>query len=301
MEALSDIAVFVQVVESRSFTAAAERLGLSRPAVSKYITRLEHRLQAQLLSRTTRRLNLTEVGQAFYERCRRGLSEIEAAEDEVSRLQEAPRGVLRINTPMSFGILHIAPALHDFQQHYPELSVDMNLDDRQVDLIEEGFDLAIRIAELPESSLVARRLATCKHVVCASPEYLKRHGTPRVPDDLREHNAIAYQYQDSPLVWQFLSADGNHINVPVSGTLRMNNSIALREALLAGAGITLTPSFIVGPDIQAGRLQAVLSDYRTLELSIYAVYPQRRFLAPKVRAFIDYMAERLRAPVYWEL
>jgi DNA-binding transcriptional LysR family regulator len=170
MENLSDIAVFVQVVESSTFTAAAERLGMSRPVVSKYISRLEDRLGARLLNRTTRRLSLTEAGQAFFVRSQRGLQEIEAAEAEVSQLQQTPRGKLRINTPMSFGILHIAPAMRDFLVPYPELSIDMNLDDRQVDLIEEGFDLAIRIAELPDSSLIAQRLGPCRHVVCAAAE-----------------------------------------------------------------------------------------------------------------------------------
>jgi len=169
MEALNDVAVFVQVVECGSFTAAAERLGLSRSVVSKYITRLEGRLGARLLNRTTRRLSLTETGHLFFQRSQRALLEIEEAEAEVSRLQEAPRGKLRINSPMSFGILHIAPALPEFLARYPDLSVEMNLDDRQVNLVEEGFDLAIRIAELPESSLIARRLAPCRHAVCATP------------------------------------------------------------------------------------------------------------------------------------
>lgn len=300
MERLSDIAVFVQVVDSGSFTAAAERLGLSKAVVSKYVTRLEDHLGARLLNRTTRRLSLTEVGRTFYTRSQVGLQEIEEAEAEVSRLQGAPRGTLRLNVPMSFGILHIAPAIPEFLACYPDLAVDMNLDDRQIDLVEEGYDLAIRIAELPDSSLVARRLAPCRHVVCGAPGYFQRHGVPRTPRELGDHNAITYQYQSSAREWHFLAPDGGTLRVPISGTIQMNNSLALREALLHEAGITLTPTFVVGADIQAGRLQAVLSDYKTLELSIYAIYPQHRHLSPKVRAFIDFIAERLEDP-YWDL
>ncbi len=300
MDSLSDIAVFVQVVDSGSFTAAAEKLELSKSVVSKYVTRLENRLGAQLLNRTTRRLSLTEVGHTFYARSQRGLQELEAAKAEVSCMQDAPRGTLRLNAPMSFGILHIAPMLPDFLAAYPDLSVDMNLDDRQVDLIAEGFDVAIRIAELPDSSLVARRLAPCHHVVCAAPEYLARHGVPRTPEDLRAHNAITYKYQESSAEWRFVSSAGKFISVPVVSAIQMNNSLALREVLLQGGGITLTPTFVVGADIKAGKLQSVLSNYQNLEVSIYIVYPQRRHLSPKVRAFIDFMIDRIAETPYWE-
>lgn len=300
MESLTDIAVFVQVVDSGSFTAAADRLGISKSVVSKYVTRLEDRLDARLLNRTTRRLSLTEVGRAFYERSHLGLREIEEAEAEVSRLQGAPRGSLRINCPMSFGILHIAPALPEFLSRYPDLSVDMSLDDRRVNLVDEGFDLAIRIGELPDSSLVARRLGPCRHVVCGAPGYFKRHGLPRTPEDLRDHNAITFKYQDSPREWHFVKPQGGVIRVPVSGSIQMNNSLGLREALVNEAGVTLTPTFVVGDDIKTGRLQAVLSDYKLLEVSIYAVYPQRRHLSPKVRAFVEFMVERISDRPYWE-
>lgn len=297
---LSDIAIFVQVIDSGSFTAAAEKLGISKSVISKYVTRLEDRLGVRLLNRTTRRLSLTEAGNVLYKGSLRGLEEIEAAEIEVTRLQKTPRGKLRINTPMSFGILHIAPALPDFVARYPDLSVDISLEDRQVDLVEEGFDLSIRIAELPDSSLIASRLGPCRHVVCASPEYLATHGTPRTPDDLRGHNALTYRYQMSPSEWRFITPEGRYTSVPVTGSIEMNNSLAIREALLRGAGITLTPTFIVGGDIKAGRLSTVLPNYRAQELSIYAVYPERRHLSPKVRAFVDFMKERLSDPPYWD-
>lgn len=300
MEHLSDIAVFVQVIERGSFTAAAEQLQLSKSVISKYVTRLEDRLGVRLLHRTTRRLSLTEAGQILYQRSQRGLEEIEAAEMEVSTLQQTPRGRLRFNCPMSFGILHIASALGEFRKICPDVSIDMNLEDRRVDLIEEGYDLAIRIGELPDSSLVARRLGPCKHVLCASPAYLQQHGTPRTPDELKQHHCLTYGYHDSPREWRLLAPDGRYINVPINSTMHMNNSLALREAVLADAGIVLTPTFIVGPDIQSARLQQLLPNYRMLELSIYAVYPERKHLSPKVRAFIEFMLKRINATPYWD-
>jgi DNA-binding transcriptional LysR family regulator len=300
MDSLTDIVVFVRVVDDGSFTRAAERLKLSRSVVSKYVTRLEGRLGARLLNRTTRRLSLTEAGRIFYERSRRGLQDIEEAEAEVSRLQEKPRGVLRINSPMSFGILHIAPALPEFLAQHPEVSVEMNLDDRVVDVIEEGFDVSIRITEMPDSSLIARRLAACRHVIVAAPAYLEKHGTPRTPEDLRDHNIISFSYQASANDWHFISPDNKQVSVPVSGSMQANNSLALREALLRGVGITRTPTFVVGKDVQDGHLLPILGNYRTLEVSIYLVYPQRRHLSPKVRAFVDFMADRISEPPYWD-
>ena len=300
MDSLTDIAVFARVVDSGSFTAAAERLSLSKSVVSKYVTRLENRLGAQLLNRTTRRLSLTEVGRAFYERSQRGLREIEEAEAEVSRLQGEPRGTLRINTPMSFGVLHIAPTIPEFLSRYPELAVDMNLDDRKIDVIEGGFDVSVRISDLPDSSLIARRVGPCRHAVVASPEYLECHGVPRTPDELRHHNVITYQYQESAQEWHFRAPGEKPISVPVAGSIQMNNSLALREALLNGAGITRTPTFVVGRDIQEGTLRPVLTNYETLEVSIYLVFAQRQHLAPKVRAFVDFMAERISHDPYWD-
>ncbi|HEY9053132.1 MAG TPA: LysR family transcriptional regulator [Gammaproteobacteria bacterium] len=300
MENLSDIAVFVQVVDSGSFTAAAERLELSKSVISKYVTRLEDRLGARLLNRTTRRLSLTEAGRILYSRSQRGLEEIEAAEMEVSQLQQTPRGRLRFNTPMSFGILHIAPILRDFQQEYPDVSFDMDLEDRQIDLVEEAYDLAIRIADLPDSSLIARRLGPCRHALCASPTYLEKHGTPRTPDELQNHRALTYGYSDSPREWRLLAADGRYLTVPVNSAMHMNNSLALREAVLNDAGIALIPTFIVGSDIQSGRLQKLLLAYRLQEFSIYAVYPQRKYLSPKVRTFIEFISKKITDTPYWD-
>lgn len=300
MDSLTDIAVFTQVVKCGSFTAAAERLSISKSVVSKYVTRLENRLGARLLNRTTRRLSLTEVGRAFYERSRRGLQEIEEAEAEVSRLQGDPRGTLRLNTPMSFGILHIAPALPDFLRQYPEVSVEMNLDDRKVDVIEEGFDLSLRISDLPDSSLVARRLGPCRHAVVAAPSYFERNGTPTRPIELEHHNILSYRYQASAGEWHFLSPDDRTMSVPVSGSVVMNNSLALREVLLGGGGIARMPTFVVGQDIRSGRLCSIFSNYLMLQPSIYLVYPQRKYLSPKVQAFVEFFAQRITDIPYWD-
>lgn len=300
MDSLSDVAVFVAVVDEGSFTKAAERLQLSRSVISKYVSRLESRLGARLLNRTTRRLSLTEAGQVFYQRSRRGLDDIAEAEAEVSRLQGTPRGVLRVNTPMSFGILHIAPWLPEFAELHPDLTVQMSMSDRKLDVIDEGFDVSVRISELPDSSLIARRLATCRHSIVASPSYLQRHGTPRTPADLAQHQTLTYSLQQSSQAWHFLAPDGETTSIPIQPRLQVDNSLALREALRGGMGISRTPTFLVGDDIQQGRLTPLLNGYTTLEVSIYLVYPERRHLSPKVRAFVDFMADKIQDPPYWE-
>jgi DNA-binding transcriptional LysR family regulator len=297
---LNDIAVFVAVVDAGSFTRAAERLKVSRPAVSKHVSRLEESLGVRLLNRTTRRLSLTEAGRIFHSGASRGLADLAEASAEVSRLQQQPRGVLRINVPMSFGILHIAPLLPAFLSEYPELSVEMDLNDRKLDVIEEGFDVSVRISDLPDSTLVARRLAPCRHVIVAAPAYLQRNGVPTAPSDLQGHEVLSYSLQQSALQWHFLDPAGQPEQVAVSGRLQVNNSLALREALLAGVGLARTPTFLVGEDLRAGRLTAVLEGYRSLDVSIYLVYPQRRHLSPKVRAFADFLAARIKDPPYWD-
>lgn len=300
MDSLSDVAVFVTVVEAGSFAQAAERLKLSRSVVSKYVSRLEDRLGARLLNRTTRRLSLTEAGRVFFERSRRGLEDIAEAELEVSRLQASPSGVLRVNAPMTFGIQHVAPLLPEFLERCPDVSVEMDLDDRKVDVIDGGFDVALRSAEMEDSSLVARRLAPIRHAIVAAPAYLQRRGIPRTPAELHEHDIITFSLQRSTQNWVFVGPDGVAESIAVEGRLRMNNSLALREALLGGAGITRTPTFLVGQDIRDGRLVSLLPDYRTLEVTLYVVYPQRRHLSPKVRAFVDFIVEKISDPPYWD-
>lgn len=298
---LNDIEIFVKVVECGSFTEAAERLGVSKSVVSKYVTRLETELNARLLNRTTRRLSLTEAGRAFYERSAQSLSEIEDAVQEVSRMAGKPTGVLKLNTPMSFGILHVAPYLPEFMRRYPDISVEMNLDDRKVDIIEPGFDVSIRVAHLPDASFVARRLGPCRHHIVAAVDYVERYGRPHVPADLTKHNVLHYQHQASMTEWHFQSPEGAVASVTVGGRLRINNSLALREAVLGGLGVARMPSFAVASDIRNGHLIDLLPGYSTLELSIYAIYPERRHLSPKARVFVDFMAEKITDTPAWEL
>ncbi len=300
MDHLGDMLAFARVVEAESFSAAARQLGLSKAAVSKQVTRLENRLGVRLLNRSTRRLALTEVGAAFYERCQRIAGEVEAAEEVATRLQHEPRGTLKLSAPMSFGMLHIAPAIPEFLARYPHLRIEMTMNDRVVDLIEEGFDLAIRISTLADSSLMARRLAANRRVVCASPDYLARAGTPRTPQDLTRHNCIGYSYLATPNEWRFVTPDGP-LTIKVRGNLEVNNGDAIRSAVLNGLGIALIPTFIVGEDLRAGRLACLLREYRGADTAIHAVWPHGRLISAKVRALVDFMAERFGGEEpYWD-
>ncbi|HEX5079113.1 MAG TPA: LysR family transcriptional regulator [Geminicoccaceae bacterium] len=300
MDKLTGMAVFARVVEARSFSAAAAQLGMSRSAVSKAIVGLEDRLGARLLHRTTRRLALTEVGQAFYERCARIVAEAEDAELAVSQLQAAPRGTLRLNAPLSFGILHLAPTLPDFMQRYPELRVEIDLADRTVDLIEEGYDLAVRIGALPDSSHIARRLADNHMLVCAAPAYWRRRGAPREPRDLARHACITYAYQRSPDHWPFVGP-GGAFSVRVDGPLLSNNGDLALIAALAGLGVAVLPCFLCGPYLTDGRLEPVLCDWMPPPTGIHAVYPHGRHLSVKVRAFVDFLVERFGPEPAWEV
>ena len=299
MNNLSAMAIFAKVVEAKSFTAAAARLGVTKSLVSREIGRLEDRLGARLLNRSTRRLSVTETGAAFYERCARVVAEAEEAERAVTNLQSEPRGTLMLNAPVSFGALHVAPAISEYLARFPEARIDMTLNDRFVDLVEEGFDLAIRIAVLTDSSLIARRLAPSCRAVCASYAYLERHGAPRVPDDLLHHNCMSYAYMAIEDQWQLIE-DGQSRAIPVSGNFRANNGDALREAALAGLGLAILPTFIVGRDIQEGRLASVLDGHVGSNSAVYAVYPHSRHLSAKVRAFVDFLAERFGPTPYWD-
>jgi DNA-binding transcriptional LysR family regulator len=297
---LSDISVFVCVVKLKSFTAAAQKLDTSKSVISKYVSRLEERLGVKLLIRTTRRLTLTEIGRVYYDGVCNGLDKIGEAEQSVSVLQGTPRGRLKINAPLSFGILHISPLLSDFLEIYPEVQIDLNFDDHKINMLENGFDLTLRITKQLEGNLFARRLAPCRHVIVASPSYLKRYGQLKQPEDLVAHKVITYQYQESPREWEFESRNGNIKRVSVNSVVNMNNSLALREAALAGAGICRMPTFLAGEEIKAGRLIRLLPSQNLLELSIYLLFPERKNMAPKTRAFIDFMTTRLEGIPSWD-
>lgn len=299
MEDLERMAIFARVVETKSFSAAARELGLSKSLVSKRITQLEHSVGARLLNRTTRNMSLTDAGALFYEHCARIVSELEEAKLAVGRLHSEPRGVLRISASVAFGTLHIAPALAEFLALHPQLTIDMAITDRFVDLAEEGYDVAVRIAKEPAQNLVARRLAAVKRQICATPEYFARHGIPQTPKDLERHNCLTYTYFNPQGPWRLRGPEGD-ISVRASGNLRLNDDEALSQAVLGGLGIALLPTFIVGRDLQDGKLLAVLSDYVPLEQHIYAVYLPNRQLSAKVRAFIDYMLNRIGPEPYWD-
>lgn len=299
MEHLSDLAVFARVVELSSFSATAETLHLSKSAVSKQVARLERRLGAQLLQRTTRKLSLTETGRIVYSHAQRVLSEAEAAEAAVQNLQAAPRGLLRVNLPMSFGLAYVAPLIPDILTRYPELQIDLTFNDRRVDLLEEDVDVAIRIGGLADSTLTARRLAPARFITCAAEAYLRKAGVPLHPTDLPQHECLVYTYLPEAQVWRYEGAGGPWA-IKVSGRLHANNGDALRNAALAGHGLVRSPSFIVGPDVAAKRLVPVLEAYEPPPFGIHAVYPAQRYLTPKLRAFIDFLAERFGPHPPWE-
>lgn len=301
MDRLDSMEAFVRVADAKSFSEAARRLTLSKSVVSRQVSALETQLGARLFQRTTRSLSLTEVGLAYYERCSRILAEIEEANLSVSNLQAEPRGKLRINAPMSFGVLHLAPMLPRFLERYPDIGIDMAMNDRFVSLIDEGFDVAVRIGKLEDSSLIARYLAPVRRIVCASPAYLERHGVPATPSDLANHCCLTYSNLATPDEWSFQTAEGRRWPVEVHGRLRVNNGDTIREAALGGVGVVTLPSFIVGRDLQAGTLVSLLADYVPQDLPLHAVYPHNRHLSPKVRAFVDFLAEHIGPRPYWDL
>ena len=292
---VSGMLVFAEVVAAGGFSAAARRLGLSKASVSREVAALEKRLGAQLLRRTTRRMSLTEVGALFYERCQRVAEEAEQAEQAVGSLQAEPRGEIRLAAPMSFGHLQVAPRLPGFVARHPKVRVHVDLTDRKIDLVSEKFDLAVRIGDRPrETTLVQRRLCPLRLTVCAAPAYLERRGTPRAPEELRDHNCLGYT--SPPERWSF--SGGRRI--PTRGDLNVDNGDALRRLALEGHGIVYLPTFLVGEDLRAGRLVPILADHVDRVGGAWAVYPESRHLSPKVRALIDYLAESLGQDPEWD-
>lgn len=296
---LEGMSVYAAVVDAGTFTGAARQLRISKGAVSQQVQKLEDRLGVRLLNRTTRRLSLTDEGRAFYDHCRRILDEARDAVDALDSLGTGPRGRLRVNAPMSFGIMHLGPAVADFMAAYPEIEIDLELNDRQLDVVEEGFDMAIRIARLPDSSLIARRLAPCRRIVMASPAYWDRMSRPRHPNDLKNHDALIYDYLSDPDTWTFKGPEGR-ISVTVSGRMRANNGEVLLAAAKRGLGVDFAPTFFCCGEIQSGELEVVLSDYEDDPISVYAVYPHKRHLSPRVRAFVDFLADRFGENPYWD-
>ena len=299
MDRVTSLSVFAKVVEGSSFAAAARHFGLSPAMVSKHINALEERLGARLLNRTTRQVSPTEIGREFYERSTRILADLDEAEQAASALQATPKGLLRLNGPLSFGIRHLAPAILDYLAACSGAEIDVTLSDRVVDLVDEGFDVAIRIARLADSSLIARRIAPCRIDACASPAYLRKHGAPLRPADLAGHNCLGYSYAALRNEWRFTGPDGVD-SVRVTGRLNANNGDVLRLAALRGEGIVIQPTFLIGDDLASGELVPILPGFVPDELVIQAVYPHSRHLSVKVRSFIDFLVERFGQEPEWD-
>ena len=292
MDRLQAITVFVKVVEQGGFARAAERLGISNSVCSRLVAGLEAHLDARLLNRTTRRTTLTESGQAFYERSVQLLADLQDAEQAAVESTARPRGTIRLTTPINFGVRHVSPVIGAFLAKCPELKFDVSLSDRIVDLVEEGYDLAIRIGSAGGETVVARKLGEARMVACASPAYLKAHGAPKNPEDLARHPCLTYEYMPVRNVWPCLGRDGREHAVRMSGPLHSNNGDLLAAAAVARIGIVYEPEFILGADLKAGRLIPILTSYTAPLGPIYAVYPSRRYLAAKVRVFVDFLAQR---------
>ena len=289
MDRFLEMQTFGAVVDAGSFVKAADVLGLSKAAVSRHVGDLEARLGVRLLHRTTRRLSLTGEGQVFYARSKELLAGVDEAETEITSRSGAASGLLRVNAPVTFGIRHLAPLWGVFRARYPKVTLDVTLADRVVDLVEEGYDVAIRIATLPSSTLISKRLATTRMVLCASPEYLKAHGAPRHPAELAEHAVISYSYWSTKDEWHFDGPQGP-VSVKTQPCMHTNSGDTCRAAALAHQGVILQPTFLVGDDLAAGTLVELMPEFRSIELGIYAIYPTRKHVAPKVRALIDFLA-----------
>lgn len=295
---LVDLILFITIVEQKSFTSAADHFGMTKSVVSKHITRLEKSLGVQLLRRSTRKLSLTEAGQALYQRCAHIKADLEEAEQATLNTHIAPRGTLRINSTFSFGHLHLVPAVADFMARHPDIKIELFLGGHYDDLIENGLDLGIRIGKLPDSNLIARRLTVRNMRVCASPDYLKKYGQPQTPDDLYKHNCLLYLNSPTGDEWHFENPKGK-IRIKINSNFASNSSQSLEAAAVAGIGIVLLPGYTMTKHIKQGKLISLLDEYCPANIGIHAVYPATRHLATKVRVFVDYLAERFQNDDYW--
>lgn len=297
MDRITSLTTFVKVVDSGGFAAAARALEMSPSSVTLHVQSIEERLGVRLLNRSTRKVSLTEIGQAYYHRCVQILTELDDADQIALAMQSKPRGSLRLNIAVPLPSL-VAPVIAEYTRLYPETSIDMTMTTRMVDLVEEGFDLAIRNIPVADSSLIVRKIAPYRFVMCATPEYFQRHGIPRRPEDLAKHNCLVYAQSQWRNEWPLNGPDGEQ-GVPVSGNMRSNSAIALSSAVLQSQGLLLTASFMVAEHIKAGRLLSVMCDYLRTEYSIDAIYPHRHHLSAKVRTFIDMLVKHFREYPVW--
>ena len=299
MDRIAAMQVFAQVVESGSFAKASERLGLSTSAASRHVSDLEAHLGTRLLNRTTRKLSLTESGQAFHERALQLLSDLEEAEHIAAQSAGVARGTIKLTCSLNFGVRHLAPAMGDFLARSPLVKFDISVSERIVDLVEDGYDMAVRIGSVGPTNLVARKLGQMRAILCASPDYVARHGAPKTPRDLERHNCFTYANVAHPGQWRFFDKKGEESMVQVAGKVHANNGDMLCALAVRGVGIVNEPDFMVAPDLKAGRLVPLLPGYQGVRADIWAVYPSRRHLSGKVRAFIDFLAERFGAAGDW--
>jgi DNA-binding transcriptional LysR family regulator len=297
MDPFQEMRAFVAVVDAGSFVRAAEALSLSKTAVSRLVGELEARLGTRLLHRTTRKLSLTQEGEVFQERCRRLLEGVAEAEAELTAHAGEAIGQVRVNVPTTFGLLHLAPLWPAFMAQHPKVVLEVTLADRLVDLVDEGYDLAVRIARLQASSLVSRQLTSTRMILCASPEYLRVHGVPGHPSEISRHSVIAYTLLSMGEQWEFQGPQGA-VSVKVQPRMRTNSGDTCCAAALQHQGIVLQPSFMVGERLRSGALVEVLPAYRSIELGVYVVYPSRKHLTPKVRALIDFLVDAFRVPAW---
>jgi DNA-binding transcriptional LysR family regulator len=301
MDRFENMGTFIRVVEAGGISAAADRLGVAKSAVSRRLKELEEHLGVELFHRTTRQMNLTDTGRAFYHQAVRILDDVLEAEIATSQAHGTLKGSLKIALPSSFGLMHIGPAINDFLKEHPQVEFDLDFNDREVDLIQEGFDLAIRIANLPDSSLIARRFAPVKTVMCASPDYLEQMGIPRSPDELIEHQCLVYSLLRDFEYWHLSDTRGNEIKTRIHPYLKASTGEFIRDAAVAGLGIILIPTFIVYKEIERGTLVPVLKDYKPPQINAYAIYPQTRHLSQRVRTFVDLLVKRFEGTPYWDL
>jgi DNA-binding transcriptional LysR family regulator len=300
MDKFEDIQAFITVVDAGSFTAAAQRLGVGKSALSRRVSALEERLGVQLLHRTTRALNLTETGRSFYEHGTRILADLEEAEAAVQQEHGELRGMLRFALPLSFGVRHMCGPIATFGKQHPKVKFDLDLNDRRVDLIEDNFDMALRIGRLTDSSLIARRLFDVHAVVCASPHYLKLHGVPETPEDLQDHRCLVYSNLSDPNKWHYEDRDGKRSTVKVIPAMVASSGDFLSNAAAHGMGMVIQPTFIASAAIRSGNLVPVLTDYSWPISPAYAVYPPTRHLSYRVRAFIDFLVEKFSGIPQWD-
>jgi DNA-binding transcriptional LysR family regulator len=300
MDRLTAMEVFVRVAELNSFSAAAKDMNMGTPSVSKHVAALEERLGTRLFNRTTRTLSLTEAGQTYYGYARALLHDMEEAELAAANRQTEPKGTLRLSAPMSFGKLHLAPALAKFMERYPDISIDLHLADTFVDIVGEGYDMAVRIGGAADSALISKKVADSGLVVCASPRYLQTSGTPKTPHDLKDHVCLNYSYLSTQNVWVFTDPAGAELKIPISGCLRANNGEVLALAAEHHLGIVMQPCFIIAEAVAAGRLVPLLTDYTPQKLAINAVYPHRTLVSSKVRVLTAFLADYFAMVPNWD-